>query len=165
MGSATTTTDGLSLREGVRLGGMLGLVLIILRGLSLVGFVGILVSPLSLVLALATYGVAGLRAAQRTGSTQTGAYAGVVTALVSSLLSLGASFLFIVLDQASLQEMLGNFNRILQQVRVSFQLTQSMLLGAIVLGLLVVLLLSLLVGMAMGAIGGRLGKQRRAILV
>jgi|GEM_PF-5957832 len=161
MYAATTTTSRPPLREGLLVGSTLGLVLIILRLLSLPGYAGTLVSALALALALAAYFVSGLQAAQQTGSIQTGAFAGLVTAFVSSLLSLGAMLIVTVMRQEQLHNTLSSLNLALQQAGINFHITESLLLGGMLLGLLVVLLLSLLVGLAMGALGGSLGKQRR----
>jgi hypothetical protein len=155
--SATITTP--ALREGVLFGAVLGVVLILLHWLSGPGAAGE-VLLLSLVLTLGVYLLAGLRAARFTGNTGAGALAGLMTALVSSLMGLLVDFAFILLEQGQLASIQSAVNQALQHAGMSGQVPQGVLIGAIVLGLLVVLLLSLLVGGLVGALGGSLGKRQ-----
>ena len=155
--SSTITTP--ALREGVIFGVVLGVALILLHWLSMPSAAGE-VLLLSLALTLGVYLLAGLRAARFTGDTGAGAMAGLMTALVRSLMGLLVDFAFILLQQGQLASMQRAVNQALQQAGVSGQVPQGVLIGAIVIGLLVVLLLSLLVGGLVGALGGSLGKRQ-----
>ena len=57
---------------------------------------------LSLALALGVYLLAGLRAARFTGDTGAGAIAGLMTALVSSLMGLLVDFALVIIPQGKL---------------------------------------------------------------
>lgn len=155
--SANITTP--ALREGVLFGVVLGVVLILLHWLSGPGAVGE-VLLLSLALTLGVYLLAGLRAARFTGDTGAGAMAGLMTALVSSLMGLLVDFAFLLVQQGQLASMQSTVNQVLQHAGLSAQVPQGVLIGAIMLGLLMVLLLSLLVGGLVGALGGSLGKRQ-----
>jgi hypothetical protein len=155
--SATITMP--ALKEGVLFGVVLGVVLILLHWLSGPGAAGA-VFLLSLALTLGVYLLAGLRAARFTGDTGAGAIAGLMTALVSSLMGLLVDFAFMLVQQGQLASIQSAVNQALQQAGMSAQVSQGVLIGAIVIGLLMVLLLSLLVGGLVGALGGSLGKRQ-----
>ena len=155
--SATIATP--ALKEGMLFGAVLGVVLILLHWLSGAGSAGA-VFLLSLALALGVYLLAGLRAARFTGDTGAGAIAGLMTALVSSVMGLLVDFALVIVQPGQLTSIQGDINQTLQQMGVSVHVSQGVLVGAILIGLLVVLLLSLLVGGLMGALGGSLGKRQ-----
>lgn len=160
MAASTTPTERPALREGLLLGLALGLVLLVLRWLGTLAPDGALWLLLSLVLMLDLYLLAGLRAAQQTGNTRTGAYAGLLTALVSSLLSLTASFVALVAQPDALAGLLNVVNHVLQQSRMAFQVPESVLIGALIIGYLTTLCLFLLLGALAGALGASLGRAR-----
>lgn len=155
--SATITTP--ALKEGMLFGVVLGVGLLLLHWLSGAGAAGA-VFLLSLALALGVYLLAGLRAARFTGDTGAGAIAGLVTALVSSLMGLLVDFTLVIATPGQLASIQSGINQALQQAGIAAQMSRGVVVGAIVIGLLVALLLSLLVGGLMGALGGSLGKRQ-----
>ncbi len=161
MPSTTHPAGNLALREGRLLGGVLGLVLVLLHLLDTLASGGLLVSALTLALTPGVYLLAGLRATSQTGRIQTGAYAGLLTALVSSAFSLTVSFVLLVAQPDRVTGLLNSINLLLKQAGIMDSLPLSVLIGALVISYLMVFCFSLLVGFALGALGGSLGKARR----
>jgi hypothetical protein len=160
MAASTNPTERPALREGLLLGLTLGLVLLVLRWLGMLASAGTFWPLLSLALMLDLYLLAGLRAAQQTGNTRIGAYAGLLTALVSSLLSLTASFVALVAQPDALAGLLSAVNAVLQHSRLALQIPQSVLIGALIISYLTALCLFLLLGTLAGALGASLGRAR-----
>ncbi|GCE28830.1 hypothetical protein KDA_43140 [Dictyobacter alpinus] len=121
--------------------------------------------PLSLaglVLALVIYFSAGARAVRSTGRVGTGAFAGMWTAIISSLISLAAASLLAAGNSSTLHNM---WNLMIEDM--SKRLNQPIpatadqfLVGAVAATGLGSFLLMLLLGILIGAIGGMIGRSQ-----
>ena len=120
------------------------------------------ISLASILLALVIYFVAGTRAARVTGRVGTGAFGGMWTAIISALISLAGAYLFATNNLDNLRHIT---NLVIQDM--SKRLNQPIpasadqfLLGAVTTSGLGSFLLSLLLGIFIGALGGLVGRRQ-----
>lgn len=151
-------------QQGLIWGILLGIVDLIL---SLIGTFAHLsfIGPLALLIGLVTYLFVGLRAAQGTGRTGTGALVGLFTGLFSAIIgAIGTIVTTLANIDALRQSAQSAADKLQQSIHatgntVIHVTNNTVILGAI-FGAIGGLLLALVLGMVVGAIGGAIGKGR-----
>ena len=143
-----------ALHNGLLFGMILGIVEIVLY--FLFGTLGLI---LSLLFFLFLVGYAGYRASTSTGMVSTGAVAGVLVGLLSSVIASIPLLLYILTNSDAIrvqvqQQIAGN--SMYQGVTV----TNTLILASVILFLLVLVAGATLLGLGIGSIGGVLGKRQ-----
>ena len=143
-----------ALHNGLLFGMILGIVEIVLY--FLFGTLGLI---LSLLFFLFLVGYAGYRASTCTGMVSTGAVAGVLVGLLSSVIASIPLLLYILTNSDAIrvqvqQQIAGN--SMYQGVTV----TNTLILASVILFLLVLVAGATLLGLGIGSIGGVLGKRQ-----
>jgi hypothetical protein len=150
----------IALREGAIVGGVVGVVYLAVTVIPAEAVAGLLFVLLVL-LWLAAYFVAGMRASKRTALVSTGTLAGLWTALIAGLIALIVS---LVLDSLNLDALRESFQQTLRQQMPDtyngFQFTNQAAIALSALGNICLLLLGIAVGAGLGALGGLLGKSQ-----
>lgn len=147
-----------SLRQGLIIGVILGIILIIFALLGNIANLGVILFILSVVIALGAYFYAGLRASQLTERVSTGALAGLWTALISSLLY---SAYLLIYTLVNIDTLVRNAQAAARQAgATTLQYTNGLLIGGVIFYIVVVIIISVLVGLGLGALGGFIGKGR-----
>ena len=140
--------------------GLIQIVITIINYLVNLGSLNLVLSSISIILALAAYLVAGLRASQQTGRVVTGLLAGMWTGLFAAIISYIVTLIYTF---ANIDSIRIAAQRVVDANHVNFQYTNGLLIAvAAGTGLGVVLLLTL-VGLGVGAIGGAIGRRRANI--
>ena len=111
----------------------------------------------TLVLSLAVYLVAGLRAAAQTGTISTGLIAGLLAGLFSSLLNAALVMALLLTDHALLEK-LRRAGQNFVHVTVAGATSDAQYLIYAAILLVVGILVATVVGLALGALGGVVGK-------
>ncbi len=154
-----------AVRQGLLFGVIVGVVqaIIGLIGTAVnLGTGGIIFSILSIVVALVGYFLAGMRASQQTGKVPTGLMAGLLTGLVSSIISFAVT---LIVTLVTIDSIRATAQRAIDQQHVNFHYTNGLVLtGALIAGVLTIGL-AVVVGLAIGSIGGAVGKSRANIPV
>jgi hypothetical protein len=159
----TTTTGSPAFRTGVTFGIILGIIQIavgLINTYAKVGGMISLINIIGIIVAIILYLLAGLIAARQTGRVGSGAFAGLWTGVISSILGFIATLLFTYLNRAGLRRTaLSAAQTAAGQIHQSVPAitTQTVLGAAIVAGILGILL-SILLGLILGAIGGLFGR-------
>ncbi len=143
-----------ALHNGLLFGMLLGLFEIVLS--FLFGTLGLLIS---LLLFLFIVGYAGYRASTSTGKVSTGGVAGVLVGLLSSVTASIPLLLYMLTNRDAIrvqvqQQLAGN--GMYQGVTV----TNALVLASVILFLVVVVAGATLLGLAVGSLGGVLGKRQ-----
>ncbi len=154
-----------ALKFGILFGILLGafqLVLTLLTNYLNLGSFALFITIAGFVIALIVYLLAGIRASQETGMMGTGAFAGLWTGVVSAIIAFLGGFLLSYL----------NLNTLRRQAAAAAQsaasqthkhipaTTDQLLLSVAALSGLGVLVISILLGLIVGAIGGLIGRRR-----
>ncbi|GCF10827.1 hypothetical protein [Dictyobacter arantiisoli] len=152
-----------ALEQGIVFGILLGVIQVALRLLGRTvhdGNVLFAISVFGLVIVLFMYLAAGQRAAQETGRVGTGAFAGLWTGIISSLVAFLGSLLLAIAHLSVLRrEAETIIQATTQNLHPPFSTTaDQLLLRAIGIGGLNNLIISISVGLLLGAIGGIAGK-------
>lgn len=164
--TATSTRGGSpAVRQGLLFGVIVGVVQAIIGLISTavnLGTAGIIFTILSILVALVGYFLAGMRAAQQTGKVPTGLLAGLLTGLVSSIISFAVT---LIITLVTIDSIRAAAQKAADQQHLNFQYTNTLILtGAVVAGVLVIGV-AVVVGLAVGSIGGAVGKSRANIPV
>jgi hypothetical protein len=150
-----------ALRQGLIFGIVLG---IIQEALGLIITYGAPAASLGSTLSLATflaalllYGGAGYQAARQTGRTSTGALAGTITGLVCSVFGLVIS---IIVTLATLDIVRQHTQAEGDRLHMGIHYTNQLIIQGTIFNNLIGIVLSLILGVGLGALGGALGKSR-----
>jgi len=160
---ALPSSGGIALRQGLMFGvglGLIQLVITIINYLVNLGSLNLVLSSISIILALAAYLVAGLRASQQTGRVVTGLLAGMWTGLFAAIISYVVTLIYTI---ANIDSLRIAAQRVVDANHANFQYTNSLLIAITAgTGLGVVLFLGL-VGLGVGSIGGAISRRRANI--
>ncbi|HLQ29568.1 MAG TPA: hypothetical protein VK140_10070 [Ktedonobacteraceae bacterium] len=160
---ALPRSGSIALRQGLIFGVGLGIiqaVITIISNLVNLGSFGIILSAISIILAIAAYLVAGLRASQQTGKVVTGLLAGLWTGLFAAIISY---IVTLIITIANIDSLRIAAQRVVDANHANFQYTNSLLIAITAgTGLGVVLFLGL-AGLGVGSIGGAIGSRRANI--
>ena len=141
-----------ALRTGLLFGIILGAIEVVFY-LTL-GTVGFLIA---LVIYLGLVGFAGYRASARTGKVSTGLVAGLLTGLFSSVVASLATFFYLLPHVDSLRQLLQQqANNLNQGLAITY--TNTLVIEGLIVALLIIIVISSLVALGIGAIGGAIGK-------
>jgi hypothetical protein len=155
-----TTTGRPALREGAIFGvslGVLSLIVSLISGFLGATGVGAILGIVVFVLFLGASLFAGIRASAKTGKVSTGLLAGLFVGLFASIISgIGG----IIYDIFNLNTLMGQANKALQQTGSGIRYTTGSFLAVTVGGVVLVIVVYLLIGLAIGAIGGAIGRGR-----
>lgn len=146
-----------ALIQGITMGVALGIILVILNLVGMVGALGGLFLIISIIAALAAYFYAGMRTSQITETIGSGALAGLLTALIGSLFY---SAYFLILIFVNMASLLSNAEKAAGQSGSTVHITSGVIIGGAVFYLVLVIILSILVGLGLGALGGAVGRAR-----
>jgi hypothetical protein len=159
---STPSSGNPALRFGALFG--LGWGVLLIANYYLVQSQGVSFTTLAtLVISLAVYLVAGLLASAQTGKISTGLIAGLLAGLFSSLLNAVGVMILLLTDHALLEKVRQagqNFVHVSAAGASPDQLILAYMAIILVLGILV----ATLVGLALGALGGEVGKSLRKSL-
>lgn len=156
-------TGNPAIRLGLLYGVGLGVLLLLNALLNLaVGQIPGIVSLIVLLIALAAYFVTGFQASAVTGKVSTGLVAGLITGIVSSLVNLAG---YIILVFVFYDKIVATYEQALQTAGRSgqVQITQGFVLAASIGSLIFGLVIAAIVGLALGALGGVVGKSRAPV--
>jgi hypothetical protein len=149
-----------ALRFGALAGVGLGILLIanhLLQSATDAGWTVILTIPISLVV----YLIAGMLAAQQTGKVSTGLVAGLFAGLFSSLLNNIVAFILFATNHSAVEQERQMLQQQAQQSGVNnLQYTDSLVIVLSAIALTILLVLPVLIGLGMGALGGVIAKSR-----
>lgn len=162
-GAPQQTTSG---RPALRYGSLFGLglaVLLIAHAFfrQATGFGGGAV--VTFVAALAAYFFAGILAARQTGKVSTGLVAGLFVGLISSLLDGIVTFILFIGDSARIDRLVAQAQARVDQQGGNFHFTRGLLIAFTAGGIALVVVIALLIGLGVGAIGGAVGKNRASL--
>lgn len=160
--SATTpaTTGRPAIREAAIFGlslGALSLIVKLLAGFLKLAGVTTIFGVVVFILFLVVGVMAGFRAAAKTGKVGSGLLAGLLTGLFFAILSGIGSVLYDVLN---LNTLISQANKTLTQAGSTLQYTTGSFLAVAIGSAVLSLVLYLLVGLGVGAIGGAIGRGR-----
>ncbi len=154
-----------ALKFGILFGILLGafqLVLTLLTNYLSLGSFALYITIAGFVIALIVYLLAGIRASQETGMMGTGAFAGLWTGVVSAIIAFLGGFLLSYLNRSTLRRQAAAAaqaaaSQTHQHIPAT---TDQLLLSVAALSGLGVLVISILLGLIVGAIGGLIGRRR-----
>jgi hypothetical protein len=154
-----------SVIQGLIFGVIIGVVQIIIGLLNTatnLGTLGIIFTILSIVVALVGYLLAGIRSSRQTGKVSTGLLAGLLAGLVGSILSFAAT---LIITLVTIDSIRAAAQRLADQNHVNFHYTNAIILSGIAIYGVGAMLLAGVVGLAVGAIGGAIGRGRANVPV
>jgi hypothetical protein len=117
-------------------------------------------SLIAILISLAVFFVAGMLAAQRTGKVSSGLVAGLFAGLFSGLINNVVSFILLATNNEKLVQLRDQAQQAVDQNGQTFHYTTNLILIGAAFGLLFTLVISALVGLGLGALGGVAGKSR-----
>ncbi len=154
-----------ALKYGILFGILLGafqVVLGLLTSYLQLGSFALIVSIIGIVVALVVYVLAGIRASGETGRVGTGAFAGLWTGVVSTILGFLGVLLLASLHLGTLRQQAGTAAQtIANQLHQPLPgTTDQLLLSTAAVTGITGLIFSVLLGLILGAIGGAIGRGR-----
>lgn len=151
-----TLIENPAVQQGLMWGVVLGVIEVLLAIIS--SFVNIGDSNIiASVVAMLAFLWAGIRAAQKTGLVRTGLMAGWLTGLIASIIS---SVVTVIITFIKIDSLRTADQKIADQLHLKIQYTNSLVLGGVIFYGTLLIVLAMIVGLAMGAIGGTIGKRR-----
>lgn len=158
---AAPRSGGIAFRQGLQIGVALGVIQAIISLIETLANLGggaiTALTIISYVLAFVAYFFAGYRASQQTAKVSTGLLAGLWTGLFAAIISFIYTLIYSVVNMNSL---LATAQRAANQAGAHFTYTSSLLLAFVAGGALLVVVLFAAIGLAIGAFGGAIGKNR-----
>ena len=154
-----------ALKYGILFGILLGafqVVLTLLTKYLNLGSFALFITIGGFVLALIVYLLAGIRASQETGMVGTGAFAGLWTGVVSAIIGFLGALLLAYLNLGTLrQQATAAAQAAANQTHQALPVTRDqLLLSTAAVTALTGLVISILLGLTVGAIGGVIGRGR-----
>ena len=153
-------TGSPALRQGLIFGVILAVVEIAFSFLSQIIALGLLGSIIALVIYLVFGILAGRRASALTGKVGTGVLAGFLAGLIASVIS---SIVSIILTLTNIDAIRQNAQQIANQQGLHITYTNALVIQSVILALVFVIILSALIALGGGAIGGYIGRSRAPI--
>ena len=145
----------------LRYGLIFGLILLVVQ--TLLSFVGGALGILYDLIALGAYLVlcllAGQRASQETGRLRTGVLAGFWAGLISSLIS---TIISLILTFVNLDALRNYYQAVSNQQHLGIHYDNGLVISTQLFSFAISMLLAILLGLAGGAIGGLMGRNRAA---
>lgn len=146
-----------ALRQGLIFGVILAVVEIAFSFLSQIIALGLIGSLIALVIYLVFGALAGQRASAQTGRVGTGVLAGFLSGLIASVIS---AIVSIVLTLTNIDAIRQNAQQIANQQGLHITYTNALVIQSVILALVFVIVLSALIALGGGAIGGFMGRNR-----
>lgn len=143
-------------QQGLIWGILLGVVELLLNFIGTLTKLTFLNAPI-LIIGIAIYLFAGLRAAQETGKTGTGTLVGLLTALFASIISAIGNIITVFTNVDTMRQ---SSQSAADKLHLNIQYTNSMVITQSLLVVIGSVILALVLGMAAGAIGGAIGKRQ-----
>ncbi|HLL79482.1 MAG TPA: hypothetical protein VKT25_08285 [Ktedonobacteraceae bacterium] len=153
-------TSSPALRQGLIFGVILAVVEIAFSFLSQIIALGLLGSIIALVIYLVFGILAGQRASALTGKVGTGVLAGFLAGLIASVIS---SIVSIILTLTNIDAIRQNAQQIANQQGLHITYTNALVIQSVILALVFVIILSSLIALGGGAIGGYIGRSRAPV--
>jgi hypothetical protein len=148
----------IALTQGLIFGVILGIIEIILIfvGQYIGGFSTLLVYVLYLGIPV----IAGFRASAQTGRVSTGLLAGLYTGLFASIIYGIVQLIYTFINVDSLRQ---SIQGALNSANTNFTVTNGYVITFAIIGIVVILIIATLLGLAGGSIGGAFGKRRMPV--
>lgn len=163
MSQTVTRSGSPAVRQGLIFGVIIGVIQIIIALIGLIaslGTLGLIFSLLSIIVALVCYLLAGIRSSQQTGKVSTGLLAGLIAGLIGSIISFVETLIYTFINANSLA---ATAQRVANQNHVNFHYTAGLIISGIAIYGVGLIILAVVVGLAVGSIGGAIGKRQARI--
>ena len=154
-----------AVRQGLLFGVIVGVVQAIIGLISTavnLGTGGIIFTIVSIVVALVGYFLAGMRASQQTGKVPTGLVAGLLTGLVGSIISFAVT---LIITLVMIDSIRATAQKAIDQQHVNIHYTNGLIITGVLITGVLVIGVAVVFGLAVGSIGGVVGKSRANIPV
>lgn len=163
--TVTRARSSPAIRQGLIFGVIIGVVQIIIGLINTatnLGALSYIFTILSIIIALVGYLLAGIRSARQTGRVSTGLLAGLLAGIIGSIISFGAT---LVITLVTIDSIRVAAQKLADQNHVNFHYTNAILISGITIYGMGAVILAGIIGLAVGSIGGAIGRGRATVPV